>query len=90
MLTQLAIISLAPTVAESSHSILIDMEDSAEKEEGEKCKESKPKIDVELIDATKRLAHHNQLSILGMTYKLSLNLKLIPLEIVTPPPEMIV
>lgn len=88
MLTQLAVISFAPTLAESSYTMMIDIEDSAEKEESEKGKESKSKIDLELNDVLKRLAYHNQLSILAMTYKLSLNFTLVPLEIVTPPPEL--
>ena len=87
MLTQLAIISIAPTLVES-YAMMIDIEDSTEKEEGEKGEEVKSKINFELSDALKRLAHHNQLSILGMTYEISLNFTLVPLEIVTPPPEL--
>jgi hypothetical protein len=90
MLTQLTIISFAPALSELSNTMMIDLEDSAEKEEGEKGKEIKPKINFQLIDVSKRLAYHNQLSLLGLTYEISLNVKLIPLEIVTPPPESMV
>ena len=88
MLTQLAIISIAPTLAESSYNMMIDIEDSAEKEESEKREESKSKIDFKLDDVLKRLSYHNQLSILAMTYEISLNFKMVLLEIVIPPPEL--
>ena len=87
MVGQLSLCALVPSDTEYSNMLMVDPEDTSEKEENKQSEELKSKLDVAISDVLKRRSKLSQRSMYGMRYEGAMHALLVSIDVATPPPE---